>query len=215
MSRYRGPRRRLIRKFDNLPGLTTKRVNIHDRNPRRVIKTPGQHGQPTERFLKKLEEEASYGWRLLEKQKLRFNYHLNERQFVGYVNKAKNSSQPTGKMLLCLLEMRLDNLIYRLGMAKTILAARQLVNHGHILVNQKKVTIPSYGCRPKDVISVCDRVNSKKLIRKNLKIRSTKPPEHLKLSRKNLMGIVKKVAPRKSIEFKIRESAVVEYYSKN
>jgi small subunit ribosomal protein S4 len=90
---------------------------------------------------------------LLEKQKLRFNYNITERQLLRYVIQAKKSTGSTGEVLLELLEMRLDNIVYRLGMAPTIVAARQLVGHGHILVNQAKVDIPSYSCS-KDIISI-------------------------------------------------------------
>lgn len=236
MSRYRGPRRRVIRKLGNLPGLTTKQVDIYDSR----VKTPGQHGQTIRRFLK---HQSSYGLRLIEKQKLRFNYHLTEKQLVRYVNNAKKSKQATGDALLTLLELRLDNVIYRLGMAPTILAARQLVTHGHILVNKKKVNIPSYACTPKDKITV--QAGSQKLIRKNLKIRCEilaqrkpitqakkffsrkskkslknktkqikwRPPRHLELNRKNLIGLVKRKATRNSLQFQINELLVIEYYS--
>lgn len=128
MSKYRGPRLRLVRKLGQLPGLTNKNSS--------KINTPGQHGQSKVKFLKKL---SPYGLRLLEKQKIRFNYNINERQLVRYIKQAKKANGSTGEILLTLLEMRLDNTIYRLGMAPSILAARQLISHGHILVNKKKL----------------------------------------------------------------------------
>jgi len=171
MSRYRGPRRRLIRKLDNLPGLTNKRI-VHPKfqgrkkNSGEDVKTPGQHGKPIKVFVKRL---SAYGLRLIEKQKVRFNYHLTENQLVRYVNQAKRSNKGTGDVLLNLLEMRLDNIIYRLGMAPTIVAARQLVTHGHVLVNQKKVNIPSYSCKTKDAISIRKASGPQRLVKNSLK----------------------------------------------
>jgi small subunit ribosomal protein S4 len=176
------------------------------------ILTPGQHGKKPYFFLK---SRTPYGLRLLEKQKLRFNYHLSEKQLVRYVNQAKTKSQSTGLMLLRLLEMRLDNIVYRLGMAPTIVAARQLVNHGHILVNQNKVTIPSYGCQAKDQISITSRPDCRKLIDNRLANQPLKwrPPRHLQLNRKSLVAVVKKAASRKVVQLRINELLVIEYYS--
>ena len=139
MSRYRGPRLRIIRKLGELPGFTTK--SSARQTP------PGQHGTS----VKKL---SQYGIRLQEKQKLRFNYGITESQLIRYVRKARKIKGSTGEILLQLLEMRLDNIVFRLGIAPTIAAARQLIGHGHIIVNNEKVTIPSYQCKPKDSISV-------------------------------------------------------------
>nr|AWX53169.1 ribosomal protein S4 [Blidingia minima]QUX32848.1 30S ribosomal protein S4 [Blidingia minima] len=185
MSRYRGPRRKLIRKLKDLPGLTTKRLSAPAVKGRRKtnlnsIKTPGQHGKSVEVFTKRL---STYGTRLVEKQKVRFNYHLTEKQLSLYVKEAKRSSKATGDVLLNLLEMRLDNVIYRLGMAPTIVGARQLVTHGHILVNQKKVNIPSYGCKAKDAITIKKTSNSQKLVKKSLKTKDTTFKENTVFSR--------------------------------
>ena len=139
MSRYRGPRLRIIRKLGELPGLTSKS------SPRQS--PPGQHGTS----VKKL---SQYGIRLQEKQKLRFNYGITESQLIRYVRKARKLKGSTGEILLQLLEMRLDNIVFRLGIAPTIAAARQLIGHGHIVLNNEKVTIPSYDCKINDTISV-------------------------------------------------------------
>lgn len=203
MSKYGGPRLRLVRKLGELPALTTKTSNKQS--------TPGQHGKPKSKFLKKT---SAYGLRLLEKQKLRFNYNINERQFVSYVEKAKKSNGPTGENLLILLEMRLDNIVYRLGFAPTIRAARQLVNHGHILVNQKKLDIPSYACQLKDVIAVKQNNKSRALVEsfssENLSI-----PDHLSCNKKGLSGIVNTFVNRNEVSIDINELLVVEYYSRN
>jgi len=124
MSRYRGPRLKVYRKLGELPGLTRKTSKKMTR--------PGEHGQ-------KSKKPSEYALRLEEKQKLRFNYNINEKQLLRYVKIAKKAQGPTGSILLQILEMRLDNTIFRLGLAPTIPAARQLVSHGHILVNNKKL----------------------------------------------------------------------------
>lgn len=207
MSKYRGPRLRLVRKFEaRLPGLTQKQPSA-----KKASQTPGQHAKPRRVVLKKT---SAYGLRLLEKQKLRFNYNINERQFVRYVKEAKRQSGPTGETLLTLLEMRLDNIVYRLGFAPTISAARQLINHGHILVNQKKLTIPSYACQLKDVISVKQNKKSQELIKAFLPEQST-VPEHLSFNRETLTGVVNQTANRRTVRLKINELLVVEYYSRN
>jgi small subunit ribosomal protein S4 len=204
MSKYRGPRLRLIRKLGQLPGLTNKSSN--------KVNTPGQHGQPQVKFLKKL---SPYGLRLLEKQKLRFNYNINERQLIRYIKKAKKENGSTGEILLTLLEMRLDNIVYRLGMAPSILAARQLVSHGHILVNKEKVNIASYSCKIKDIISVQNKESSQKLVKKLSQKCEHSIPDHLSFNKENLIGIINSIINRNLIELRINELLVVEYYSRN
>ena len=133
MSRYRGPRVRIVRRLGELPALTRK---ITERNY-----LPGQHGKDNAGRKPSISE---YGVRLQEKQKLRYNYHISERQLFGYIQKSRRLKGATGTILLQFLEMRLDNIVFRLGLASTIPQARQLVNHGHILVNNHRVTIPSF-----------------------------------------------------------------------
>jgi len=143
MSRYRGPRLRIVRKLGVLPGFTTK---ITTRNF-----PPGQHG-PSK--ASKKNATTDYGIRLQEKQKLRFNYGVSEKQLFLYVKEARRLRGATGTLILQLLEMRLENIIYRLGFAPTIPSARQFVSHGHIYVNGKKLNIPSFQCKPNDIISI-------------------------------------------------------------
>jgi small subunit ribosomal protein S4 len=189
-----------------LPGLTQKRPDA-----KKEKQTPGQHAKPRTLVLRK---SSAYGLRLLEKQKLRFNYNINERQFGRYVKEAKRQNGPTGEILLTLLEMRLDNTVHRLGFAPTISAARQLINHGHILVNQKKLTIPSYACQLKDVISVKQNKKSQALVESFL---PNKPfvPGHLSFNRETLTGVVNQTASRQTVRLKVNELLVVEYYSRN
>lgn len=173
MARYTGPRLRIVRRIGKLRGFTRKkpfrRVFVGKGPFKGKVIPPGQHG------LVKLfktrpydSSESDYLIRLKVKQRLRFNYGLSEKQLVNYVQKAKKIKEATGQVLLQLLEMRLDNIVFRLNMAPTIVAARQIISHGHICVNTKKVNIPSYMCKPKDVISVSMKQNSLKLINKNL-----------------------------------------------
>jgi small subunit ribosomal protein S4 len=200
MSRYRGPRLRIVRRLGELPGLTRK-------TPKRAY-PPGQHGQNRKK-------RSEYAVRLEEKQKLRFNYGLSERQLLRYVRKARRASGSTGQTLLQLLEMRLDNTVFRLGMAPTIPAARQLVNHGHVTVNGKTVDIPSYQCRSGEVIGVRDREKSRQLVEQNLQFPGlANVPNHLEFDKAKLVGKVNGVVEREWIALQVNELLVVEYYSR-
>lgn len=170
MSRYLGPRLRITRRLGHLSGLTRKKPTFKPVNPvnpfgpKKII-PPGQHGR-NKSFKKKPYESCEYDYliRLKLKQRLRYHYGLTEKQLLRYVQKARKIKGSTGRVLLRLLEMRLDNIVFRLHMAPTIKAARQLINHGHILVNKKKVTIPSYQCEPKDIITVAPKIISMELV---------------------------------------------------
>jgi len=151
MARYRGPRLRIIRRLGELPGLTQKTC---ERNF-----PPGQHGPKKKLTGNQKSKESQYAIRLKEKQKLRFNYGISERQLISYVREARRRSGSTGEILLQLLEMRLDNIVFRLGFAPTIASARQLISHGHIAINGIRTNIPSYLCKINDTISVAE--NSK------------------------------------------------------
>lgn len=200
MSRYRGPRLRVTRRLGELPGLTRKSA--------RRSYPPGQHGQARRK-------PSEYAIRLEEKQKLRFNYGISEKQLVGYVRKARRASGSTGTALLELLEMRLDNTVFRLGMAGTIPGARQLVGHGHITVNGRVVNIPSYQCRPNDVIAVRDRDRSRKLVETNMEYPGlANLPSHLEFDKNTMTGKVNSVIEREWIALQINELLVVEYYSR-
>jgi small subunit ribosomal protein S4 len=173
MARYVGPRLRIIRRIGKLRGFTRKKpirrkcTNKGYLNGRVI--PPGQHGLTKLMKTRPYDSsQADYLIRLKVKQRLRFNYGLSERQLINYVRKAKKIKEATGQVLLQLLEMRFDNIVFRLNMAPTIAAARQLISHGHIRINNKKVNIPSYMCKPKDVISVAMKKNSLKLVNKNL-----------------------------------------------
>lgn len=200
MSRYRGPRLRIARRLGELPGLTRK-------SARRAY-PPGQHGQARKK-------RSEYAIRLEEKQKLRFNYGVSERQLLRYVRKARRAAGSTGQVLLQLLEMRLDNTVFRLGMGPTIPGARQLVNHGHVTVNGRVVDIPSYQCRPGDVIAVRDSDRSRKLVEANLQFPGlAHTPSHLEFDKNKMEGKVNGVVEREWVALPINELLVVEYYSR-
>jgi small subunit ribosomal protein S4 len=200
MARYRGPRLRITRRLGDLPGLTRKTA--------RRAYPPGQHGQARKK-------KSEYAIRLEEKQKLRFNYGLTERQLIRYVKKARRVQGSTGQVLLQLLEMRLDNTVFRLGMAPTIPAARQLVNHGHLMVNGRVVDIPSFNCRGGDVIKVRDRDASKKLVEANLLYPGlSNMPSHIEFDKGTMTGKVNGIIEREWVALQINELLVVEYYSR-
>nr|YP_009722417.1 ribosomal protein S4 [Hemiphragma heterophyllum]QGN73555.1 ribosomal protein S4 [Hemiphragma heterophyllum]QGN73641.1 ribosomal protein S4 [Hemiphragma heterophyllum] len=199
MSRYRGPRFKKIRRLGALPGLTNKR-------PKAVsdLRSQSRSGK-----------KSQYRIRLEEKQKLRFHYGLTERQLLKYVRIAGKAKGSTGQVLLQLLEMRLDNILFRLGMASTIPAARQLVNHRHILVNGRIVDIPSYRCKPRDIITAKDEQKSRTLIQNSLNSSPHEEvPNYLTLQPFQYKGLVNQIIDSKWVGLKINELLVVEYYSR-
>nr|CAL39308.1 small ribosomal protein 4 [Gongylanthus scariosus] len=200
MSRYRGPRVKVIRRLGVLPGLTNKTLKPKSGYIDRSISN---------------KKVSQYRIRLEEKQKLRFHYGLTERQLLKYVRIAREAKGSTGQVLLQLLEMRSDNTIFRLGMAPTIPGARQLVNHGHISINNSIVDIPSYNCEPGDIITVKDKRKSRSVITKNINLfRNLRTPSHLTLDSTELRGSVDQTINREWIDLKINELLVVEYYSR-
>nr|YP_009193076.1 ribosomal protein S4 [Inga leiocalycina]ALQ11463.1 ribosomal protein S4 [Inga leiocalycina]QGA86530.1 ribosomal protein S4 [Inga spectabilis] len=201
MSRYRGPRFKKIRRLGALPGLTSKKpiVGSELRNQARLDK----------------KKKSQYCIRLEEKQKLRFHYGLTERQLLKYVGIARKAKGSTGQVLLQLLEMRLDNILFRLGMASTIPQARQLVNHRHVLVNGCIVDIPSYRCKPQDIITARDEQKSRTLIQNYLDSSPREElPKHLTLHPFQYKGLVNQIIDSKWVGLKINELLVVEYYSR-
>lgn len=205
MARYRGPRLRIIRRLGELPGFTTKTTDRQ--NPPGVPK-----GSVASQI-----KLSQYGRRLQEKQKLRYHFGLNERQLMNYVKKARSLKGPTGELLIGLLEMRLDNILYRLGLVPTITAARQFINHGHVLVNKNKVDIASYQCQPKDVISIKDKKQSRQSIftflEKN-KLNNPQIPPHLSLNIDYLVATVNNKVDQAWVGLQINELLIVEYYSR-
>ena len=200
MARYRGPRLRVVRRLGELPGLSRK-------TPKRAY-PPGQHGQGRRK-------RSEYAIRLEEKQKLRFNYGVSERQMLRYVRKARRASGSTGTVLLQFLEMRVDNTIFRMGLAPTIPAARQLVSHGHILINDRRVNVASYQCREGEVITVRKRDASRKLVEANLQFPGlANMPSHLEFDKEKMIGKVNGIIDREWVALQINELLVIEYYSR-
>ena len=200
MSRYTGPRLRISRRLGDLPGLTRKKSKKQA--------AAGEHGQQSKK-------RSEYALRLEEKQKLRFNYGLSEKQLAKYIKLAKKVTGSTGLILLQILEMRLDNIVFRLGMAPTIPASRQLVNHGHIIVNGKTVSICSYQCKLGDEITVKNKNASKILVKNYLNFPGlANIPGHLTFNKNELYGKVNGIIEREWVALELNELLIVEYYSR-
>ncbi|MDP2342544.1 MAG: 30S ribosomal protein S4 [Deltaproteobacteria bacterium] len=202
MARYTGPRLRIIRRLGTpLPGLMRTDPDLRRPYP------PGQHG-PTKR--KKL---SDYALRLMEKQKLRFHYGLSERQLRRYVAMAFAGKGNSGHMLLSLLERRLDNVCFRAGYAPSMAAARQMVMHGHVTVNGKKVDIASFQVRAGNVITLRDTSKMKAKIAENIKDpNNLKVPDYLEVSDAGVVN-VKMIPERDSVPVDVDPQLIVEYYS--
>lgn len=200
MARYTGPRLRIVRRLGTrLPGLTRK---LAEQRPY----PPGQHGQGRQRF-------SEYKKQLYEKQKIRFNYGLSERQLRNLFTEAQSSREPAGMVLLRLLEQRLDSVIFRLTLAPTIPAARQLIVHGHILVDGKKVDRPSYRVKVGQEISVRPKSRNLEYIKTSVESPVLRLPSCLSFDSKTFTGKMESLPTREDVPIEIEEQLVVEYYS--
>lgn len=168
---------------------------------------PGIHGTDRRRKL------SEYGVQLQEKQKVRFMYGLNEKQFKKTFERASKMKGIAGENLLRLLESRLDNLVYRMGMASTRRAARQVVNHGHIMVNAVKVDIPSYTCKPGDVISVKEQSLNHAAIKASVEA-TLNYPAFVEFDKNKLTGTYLRYPDRSELNQEVNESLIVEYYNR-
>ena len=168
---------------------------------------PGIHGTDRRRKL------SEYGVQLQEKQKVRFMYGLNEKQFKKTFERASKMKGIAGENLLRLLESRLDNIVYRMGMASTRRAARQVVNHGHIMVNGVKVDIPSYTCKPGDVISVKEQSLNHAAIKASVEA-TLNYPAFVEYDKNKLTGTFLRYPDRSELNQEINESLIVEYYNR-
>ncbi|GER66410.1 30S ribosomal protein S4 [Weizmannia acidilactici] len=200
MARYTGPSWKLSRRLGISLSGTGKEL---EKRPY----APGQHG-PNQR--KKLSE---YGLQLQEKQKLRHMYGVNERQFRNTFAKAGKMQGKHGENFMILLESRLDNLVYRLGLARTRRQARQLVNHGHILVDGRRVDIPSYRVTPGQTIGVRERSRNLDVIKEAIET-TTFVPDYLSFDADKLEGIYTRLPERSELPAEINESLIVEFYSR-
>jgi small subunit ribosomal protein S4 len=203
MSRYTGPRVRILRRFGcALPGLTRKTV-AEGVNP------PGEHGANHRRKV------SEYREHLDEKQKVRLNYGLSERQFVIYMKAAISSKLDTGLRLIQLLESRLDNFVFRAGFAPTIPAARQLVNHGHIMVNGRKVDIPSFQVRQGDVISLRERSKKVQFIQDSIATPSLARPSYLEFDPEKQTAKMTTEPSREDVPIvDLKDNLIIEFYSR-
>jgi small subunit ribosomal protein S4 len=202
MARYTGPRTRISRRF-GIPMFGP------DKYLERRNYGPGVHGPKSRR------KHTDYGLGLIEKQKLRYFYGLMERQFRGVYEKALKRRGVTGEQMLQILETRLDNVVYHLGFAITRAAARQMVSHGHVKVNSRKVNVPSFALKVNDVIEVRESNVSRQLATKNLELSTSKVvPDWLLLNKDAFKGTVQRIPTRDDIHPIANEQAVVEFYSR-
>ena len=204
MARYTGPRARVSRRLGvNIWG-TAGENRAMDRRPY----PPGEHGRTRRRG-----QASEYLIQLQEKQKARFTYGLSEKQFRNLFEEASKRKGVTGELMLQLLELRLDNCVYRAGFAATRPQARQFVSHGHVNVNGKRVNVPSYRVRPGDVISLRDKTKEMIVVQWNRDVLDRQPPPWM--DRGESFSVTVRNAPlREHIDVPVREQLIVELYSK-
>jgi len=200
MARYTGP---AYKKSRRLNFSTLENGKDLARRPY----APGQHGNDRRKKL------SEYGVQLQEKQKVRIMYGLNEKQFHRLFNRASKMKGVAGENMLKLLESRLDNVVYRMGLSNTRRGARQVVNHGHILVNGTKVDIPSYSCKPGDVISVKETSLDHPAIRASLEGKATLPT-FVEFDKNKMTGTYVRYPERSELNQEINESLIVEFYNR-
>ena len=202
MARYTGPRVRISRRF-GVPIFGASKY-LERKNY-----GPGVHGP------KARKKHTPYGLGLIEKQKLRYYYGLQERQFRGVYERALRQRGVTGETMLQILETRLDNVVYQLGFSNTRAGARQMVSHGHVTVNGRKVNVPSYACRVNDVIEVKNTSVSRQMATKGLEASTSRSiPDWVSLNKDAFKGTILRVPSRDDIQPIANEQAIVEFYSR-
>ena len=160
-------------------------------------------------------KQSQYGLQLTEKQKVKFIYGILEKQFRKYYVMATKKQGVTGEMLLQILESRLDNVVFRLGLANTRREARQIVSHGHILLNGQRVDIPSYLVKPGDVVTVKEKTRNSDRMKDIVEANSSRGvPKWLDMDKNTLTGKVVRLSEREEIDFEVAEHLIVELYSK-
>lgn len=205
MARYTGPKARVSRRLGvNIWG-TAGETKALDRRPY----PPGEHGRGRRRS-----QNSEYLLQLQEKQKARFTYGITEKQFRNAYGEASRQKGVTGENLLRLLELRLDNIVYRAGLAATRPQARQFVSHGHINVNGRRVNIPSYRARKGDVIELREKARETVTVRWNLDVLDRAAPAWLDTDDGGQQVTVREAPTREQIEIHVREQLIVELYSK-
>src|SRR3954469_25353175 len=203
MGRYTGPKTKVSRRYGVAlfgPSKALERKNYG----------PGMHGPKGSR-----RKQSEYAVALGEKQKLRYQYGVLERQFRRYFSIASTRRGVTGEILLQLLESRLDNVVYRLGFANSRSAARQMVSHGHVQVNGRKVDVSSYAVKPGDVVTIKDNPKSRSLASRNLELTQiTQVPDWLAIDKDHFSGSVSRIPSREEIAPIVNEQLIVELYSR-
>ncbi|WP_422122943.1 30S ribosomal protein S4 [Planococcus sp. X10-3] len=200
MSRYTGPAWKLSRRLGISLSGTGKEL---EKRPY----APGQHGANQRRKV------SEYGLQLQEKQKLRFMFGVTERQFKTLFNKSGKMPGKHGENFMILLEARLDNVVYRLGLARTRRQARQLVNHGHILVDGKRLDIPSYSVKPGQTITFREKSNNLDVVNESIEVNSF-VPEYVSVDTDKKEGTFVRYPERSELSAEINEQLIVEYYSR-
>ncbi len=205
MSRYTGPRARISRRLGtNIFGTRGETIAL-DKRPY----PPGEHGRTRRRT-----NQSEYLVQLQEKQKARFSYGLTEKQFRRIYEEANRREGVTGENMLRFLELRLDNVVYRAGLAATRPQARQMVNHGHLDVNGRRVDIPSFRVRKGDVISLRPKARDMVVVRWNIDVLDRQAPAWLAVDDDGFEVTVNEIPVREQIDIPVREHLIVELYSK-
>ncbi|MEL6152129.1 MAG: 30S ribosomal protein S4 [Chloroflexota bacterium] len=203
---YHGPKAKKMRRFGE--------VLIPRAKYQKIISTrsypPGEHGK--EKSFRS-GRRSDYAQQLDEKQKLSFIYNIREKQLRRYFKEARNQDGPTGENLMKILERRLDNLVYRAGFAATIWAARQMVGHGHILVNGRRLDLPSYQAIPGDQISLRQKMRDNVHVEESMASNPT-VPEYMLLDRDQFTATLTRIPERSEIPVPIEEQLVVEFYAR-
>lgn len=206
MASYHGPKAKVQRRFGEVLIPRAKYSKIIEKRPY----PPGDHGKEKQY---RSGRRSDFGTQLDEKQKLAFIYNIRERQLRNYYKKATLMPGRTGANLLILLERRLDNVVFRSGLAPTIWAARQLVGHGHILVNDKRLDLPSYQARPGDVISIKEKMRKNEHIIESLGS-TVSPANYLKVDVDNFSATFDRLPEQKEIPVPVDMQLIVEYYNR-
>ncbi len=208
MARYKDEQCRICRREGQKLFLKGSRCYSDKCSVTRRNYAPGQHGQKRTKL-------SEYGTQMREKQKTKSFYGVGEKQFRGYFEMASNKKGITGSNLLQILESRLDNVVYRLGFGSSRAQARQIVTHGNIEVNGKKVDIASYLVKPGDVVSVREIRKDNPVIKANIEAGATRPvPEWLELNSEKLSGKIVRLVNREEIDLPVEEHLIIELYSK-
>ena len=208
MARYRGPVEKLERRFGVSLNLKGERRLAGKSALEKRPYGPGQHGQRRKKI-------SEYGLQLNEKQKAKFMYGVSEKQFRNLFKEANRQEGSTGENLIRLLERRLDNVVYRMGFATTRRFARQLVTHGHILVDGKRVNIPSYRVKPGQKIEIREKSKNNVQIKRAIELTNqTGIVDWVDVDKDKLFGIFTRIPERSEVEIPVEERLIVELYSK-